>query len=81
MQTHSHITLSQLQRLVKETLHERFALPVWVSAEISEIKVNYSGHCYLELVEKGGDNGVPLAGFGFEVSCDAGVGRAPDHGA
>ena len=47
MQTHSHITLSQLQRLVKETLHERFALPVWVSAEISEIKVNYSGHCYL----------------------------------
>ena len=61
MQTHSHITLSQLQRLVKETLHERFALPVWVSAEISEIKVNYSGHCYLELVEKGGDNGVPLA--------------------
>ena len=45
MQTHSHITLSQLQRLVKETLHERFALPVWVSAEISEIKVNYSGHC------------------------------------
>ena len=61
MQTHSHITLSQLQRLVKETLHERFALPVWVSAEISEIKVNYSGHCYLELVEKEGDNGVPLA--------------------
>ena len=61
MQTHSHITLSQLQRLVKETLHERFALPVWVSAEISEIKVNYSGHCYLELVEKGGDNGVPLS--------------------
>ncbi|MFQ7501997.1 MAG: exodeoxyribonuclease VII large subunit [Alistipes finegoldii] len=61
MQTHSHITLSELQRLVKETLHERFALPVWVSAEISEVKVNYSGHCYLELVEKGGDNGVPLA--------------------
>ena len=63
MQTHSHITLSQLQRLVKETLHERFALPVWVSAEISEIKVNYSGHCYLELVEKGGDNGVPPVSY------------------
>ncbi len=26
---------------------------MWVSAEISELKVNYSGHCYLELVEKG----------------------------
>ena len=61
MPAHSHITLSELQRLVKETLHERFALPVWVSAEISEVKVNYSGHCYLELVEKGGDNGVPTA--------------------
>ena len=55
MLPHAHITLSELQRLVKETLHERFALPVWVSAEISEVKVNYSGHCYLELVEKGGD--------------------------
>ncbi len=56
-----HITLRELQRLVKQTLEERFALPVWVSAEISEIKINRSGHCYLELVEKGGDNGVPTA--------------------
>ncbi len=57
----AHMTLSQLQRLVKDTLHERFALPVWVAAEISEIKVNYSGHCYMELVEKGGENAVPTA--------------------
>ena len=56
-----YLTLSELQRLVKTTLDERFPLPVWVAAEISEIKVNYSGHCYLELVEKGGDNGVPTA--------------------
>ena len=35
-----HITLRELQRLVKQTLEERFALPVWVSAEISEIKIN-----------------------------------------
>lgn len=56
-----HITLRELQRLVKQTLDERFALPLWVSAEISDLKVNYSGHCYLELVEKGGDNGVPTA--------------------
>lgn len=56
-----YITLRELQRMVRLTLDERFALPVWVSAEISELKVNYSGHCYLELVEKGGDNGVPTA--------------------
>lgn len=56
-----HITLRELQRRVKSALEGQFVLPVWVSAEISEIKVNYSGHCYLELVEKGGDNGVPTA--------------------
>jgi len=30
------------------------ALPgyYWISAEIAELKVNYSGHCYLEVVEK-----------------------------
>ena len=47
-----HITLRELQRRVKSALEGQFALPLWVSAEISEIKVNYSGHCYLELVEK-----------------------------
>ncbi len=56
-----HITLRELQRRVKAVLEGQFALPVWVSAEISDLKVNYSGHCYLELVEKGGDNGVPTA--------------------
>lgn len=61
MDEHRHITLSELQQQVKQTLGERFPLPVWVSAEISEIKVNYSGHCYLELVEKGLADGIPQA--------------------
>ena len=56
-----HITLSELQCRVKAALEGQFALPLWVSAEISDLKVNYSGHCYLELVEKGGENGVPTA--------------------
>ncbi|WP_417014300.1 exodeoxyribonuclease VII large subunit [Alistipes sp.] len=56
-----HITLTELQRRVRLSLEERFALPLWVSAEIAEIKVNYSGHCYLELVEKGTRDGVPRA--------------------
>ncbi|MEG2614113.1 MAG: exodeoxyribonuclease VII large subunit [Alistipes sp.] len=57
----NHLTLSELQRLVRQSLEERFPLPMWVSAEIADLKVNYSGHCYLELVEKGGANGVPTA--------------------
>ncbi len=48
-----YITLRELQRQVRDALADRFAMPLWVSAEISELKVNYSGHCYLELVEKG----------------------------
>ncbi len=56
-----HITLSELQRQVKSTLAERFALPVWVVAEVADLKVNYSGHCYIELIEKGESDGVPKA--------------------
>lgn len=56
-----HITLSELQSLIKRGIDGAHPLPYWVTAEISELKVNYSGHCYLELVEKGGANHVPKA--------------------
>lgn len=59
-----HITLAELQLSIRDTLAERFALPVWVSAEVADAKVNSSGHCYLELIDKGindGANGVPKA--------------------
>ncbi len=61
MSAQEYISLSELQSLVKQRLDESFPFPYWVTAEISELKVNYSGHCYLELVEKGGDNQVPRA--------------------
>lgn len=61
MEQTRHFSLRELQLAVKARLDEAFPLPVWVAAEISELKVNYSGHCYLELVEKGGSNGVPCA--------------------
>lgn len=61
MEQKKHFSLRELQLAVRERLSEAFPLPVWVAAEISEMKVNYSGHCYLELVEKGGSNGVPAA--------------------
>ena len=59
-----HITLAELQLTIRDTIAERFALPVWVSAEVADVKVNSSGHCYLELIDKGindGSNGVPKA--------------------
>lgn len=45
------VSLSELQRRVKGSLEELFAMPVWVKAEISELTLNRSGHCYLDLVE------------------------------
>ena len=52
MTQESYISLSELQRRIKSAVEESLPLPVWVAAEIAELKVNYSGHCYLELVEK-----------------------------
>lgn len=54
-------TLSQLQRSIREAIVGRFALPIWVSAEIMDLKVNGSGHCYMELVEKGESDGIARA--------------------
>ena len=61
MPASTHISLSELQALIKRGIDNAHPLPYWVTAEISELKVNYSGHCYIELVEKGGANHVPKA--------------------
>lgn len=46
------IKLSELNGLVKKVITEAFPDKIWVIGEISEMKVNRSGHCYLNLVEK-----------------------------
>ncbi len=46
------ITLFELNQKVKETIAQSFTNQYWVIAEISEIKENNSGHCYLELIQK-----------------------------
>ena len=52
MSGESYISLSELQRRIKSAVETALPMPVWVAAEIAEVKVNYSGHCYMELVEK-----------------------------
>lgn len=49
--SNQQLSLFELQQQVKGSLDSAFALPVWVKAEISEMTVNRSGHCYLDLVE------------------------------
>ena len=47
-----HITLWELNKEVKGVLKNNLLQYYWVIGEISEIKINISGHCYIELVEK-----------------------------
>jgi exodeoxyribonuclease VII large subunit len=54
--TENPITLYDLNHNLKEALNVSFAGNYWVIAEISEMSVNSSGHCYLELIEKTQDS-------------------------
>lgn len=45
-------TLYELTSEVQNSVSEAFPDYYWVTAEISDLRVNASGHCYLELVEK-----------------------------
>ncbi len=46
------LSLTELQLIIKDSLYMALPGMYWVIAEISDIRENYSGHCYLELVEK-----------------------------
>ena len=56
-----HITLAQLQGRISIALADALPLPVWVCAEIADLKINASGHCYIELIEKSEKTGATEA--------------------
>ena len=45
-------TLYDLNNRIKQVLKRDFAEAVWITAEITEIQLNSSGHCYLQLADK-----------------------------
>jgi exodeoxyribonuclease VII large subunit len=45
-------SLAELNTSIKEALDRAFPETLWVVAEISEIRCNAKGHCYLELAER-----------------------------
>ena len=49
------VTLTELQLIIRDSLYMALPDVYWVIAEISELKENSSGHCYLELIEKQSD--------------------------
>ena len=46
------ISLSELNTQIKSAIKNAFNASYWIVAEISEININRTGHCYLELIEK-----------------------------
>ncbi len=46
------ISLYELNNLVKQALRRHLPDTYWIEAELSDVLSNYSGHCYLEFVQK-----------------------------
>jgi len=55
------LTLLELNSEIKSIISEHASRSYWVTGEISELKVNMRGHCYLELVQKAEDTEQILA--------------------
>ena len=55
------ISLSELTSQIQEAIRLNFDSAVWIRAEISELRENPGGHCYLELIEKDKDSDALLA--------------------
>lgn len=52
-------TLYELNTQIKRVLKHQFPESLWITAEIAEVQMNRSGHCYLQLVDKQeGEDGV-----------------------
>ena len=50
MKSEQHITLLELNRLVREVIECEMPNEYWVEAELSECRES-RGHCYMELVQ------------------------------
>ncbi len=46
------LSLYELNNLVRHRMEDAFVDEYWVQAELSDVRSNATGHCYLELVEK-----------------------------
>ncbi|MBQ4414241.1 MAG: exodeoxyribonuclease VII large subunit [Prevotella sp.] len=60
MNTERHITLFELNRLVREAIEDALPMEYWVEAELSECRES-RGHCYMELIQKDEQTATPIA--------------------
>ena len=55
------ITLYELNSRIKRSVGQSFPTSLWITAEIAELTLNRSGHCYLQLADKRADSDEVLA--------------------
>ena len=55
------ITLQELNQRVSEVINDTFQQAVWVTAELTDVRVAQNGHCYMQLVQKDPKRGTMLA--------------------
>ena len=60
MRSENHLTLFELNRLVKEVIEYEMPNEYWVEAELSECRET-RGHCYMELIQKDPQTATPVA--------------------
>ena len=46
-----HLSLTELNKLIQDTLKNNLEPSYWIIAEIGELRVTQQGHCYLELLQ------------------------------
>ena len=52
MENDNHLSLSQLNGIIRQSIEKSFLNEVWLIAEIAEMRIAGAGHCYMDLVEK-----------------------------
>jgi exodeoxyribonuclease VII large subunit len=60
VKSEKHISLFELNRLLRETIESELPDEYWVEAELSECRES-RGHCYMELIEKDERTATPIA--------------------
>lgn len=56
-----HLSLYELNSLVRDVISMSLSDSYWVEAELSEAREGYGGHCYMELIEKDERSNTPVA--------------------
>ncbi len=56
-----HLSLYELNSLVRDIISMSLPDSYWVEAELSEVREAYGGHCYLELIQKEEGTNTPVA--------------------